>query len=452
MGPSYCRSGLGGRVDSRHERRRTFRRVRAACFLFGFFWYVLPLSKHGRRGVSGPLGWFLKILDDWGGCRVNRYFKAGSVWSGLLPRGEEGYLAGDSGLGVIGGFVVQGAQYFCGVLWRVLQFCRMLGWIFGEGCKKRLVSRFEQILASFLAPVRWGAHAPYVYFGYLLCSLLSARDWVRVAFLSGGFWAFHRGCHVPVFRCKVISTLLGLICSSYIDADQRSLILLFMWEYPAYPMEEAMEVDASLDHLNPAAYEGKRMHEGDIEVHVAFNELFAFDENPEELLAQETGRIPPRLSRQMFHCPVTGCSRSVGAGGAGWNNQDAVRAHVDLHLAGDLRGSPPAKWLADRNLGICRGCHRSASLRFHGGVHSRCWRRLQGQDLVEARLDLAGDERIPLPSIEEIFCTHISTKESLPSSLIALAREEYGKCLARVLESSCDHAWDVSGGDSVKKQ
>ena len=119
---------------------------------------------------------------------------------------------------------------------------------------------------------------------------------------------------------------------------------------------------------------------------------------------------------------------------------------MDLHLAGDLRGSPPAKWLVDRNLGICRGCHRSASLRFHGGVHSRCWRRLQGQDLVEARLGLAGDERIPLPSIEEIFCIHISTKESLPSSLMALAREEYGKCLARILESSYDHAWDIRVG------
>jgi hypothetical protein len=53
---------------------------------------------------------------------------------------------------------------------------------------------------------------------------------------------------------------------------------------------------------------------------------------------------------------------------------------------------------------------------------------------------------IPLPSLHEIWTTPIRTKEHLPSALLPLAREEFGKLLAEVARTNRSDAWEASDG------
>ena len=74
-------------------------------------------------------------------------------------------------------------------------------------------------------------------------------------------------------------------------------------------------------------------------------------------------------------CPVIGCPCADASRDPGWNSDDSLRRHVDLHLVGELPGKPPVQWLQDRNLTACLVCGFSASRRIHGGIHSSCWPR-----------------------------------------------------------------------------
>ena len=48
-----------------------------------------------------------------------------------------------------------------------------------------------------------------------------------------------------------------------------------------------------------------------------------------------------------------------------------------------------------------------------------------------------------LPALHEIFLCNVLTKEYFPASLFSLAREEYGKVIARVLQHNRADAWNT---------
>ena len=94
----------------------------------------------------------------------------------------------------------------------------------------------------------------------------------------------------------------------------------------------------------------------------------------------------------------------------------------------------------DRKLCCCRVCGRSASLRHHGGMYARCWPQLRGQNIIDP--DVGYVDAHDLSSLDDIFKQVVHTKESFPKSLLPIAKEEYGKCLSRVLQYAREDAWE----------
>lgn len=52
----------------------------------------------------------------------------------------------------------------------------------------------------------------------------------------------------------------------------------------------------------------------------------------------------------------------------------------------------------------------------------------------------------------EIFLCNVLTKEHLPASLLPLAREEYGKVVARVLQHNRRDAWELAADNELKQK
>ena len=116
----------------------------------------------------------------------------------------------------------------------------------------------------------------------------------------------------------------------------------------------------------------------------ALRELFGLDISADALLQQELrasqGRAPSRIlppspaicgssgDLPALFCPVPGCARAHGNGPA-WGSRDTLRAHVDLHLVGELRGRPSDAWLESLPLRYCRVCGKSISCRIASMVH-----------------------------------------------------------------------------------
>ena len=188
----------------------------------------------------------------------------------------------------------------------------------------------------------------------------------------------------------------------------------------------------------------------------ALRELFGLDVSADALLQQELRASQARASRVLppspaiagssgdlpaLFCPVPGCARAHGNGPA-WGSRDALRAHVDLHLVGELRGRPSDAWLESLQLRCCRVCGKSISRRIASMVHPRCWPQ---ERLYQREIGLITPAEVSiedLPSLHDIFTSPIYSKEQLPAELWPLLREEYGKLLARNNCFAEITAWD----------
>ena len=169
----------------------------------------------------------------------------------------------------------------------------------------------------------------------------------------------------------------------------------------------------------------------------ALRELFGLDISADALLQQELrasqGRAPSRIlppspaiagssgDLSALFCPVPGCARAHGNGPA-WGSRDALRAHVDLHLVGELRGRPSDAWLESLQLRCCRVCGKSISCRIASMVHVAGPKNV----CINKRLDRLRRRRYPLRTC--LRCMIFSLR---PSTLRSNCRPNYGLCCAR---------------------
>ena len=178
--------------------------------------------------------------------------------------------------------------------------------------------------------------------------------------------------------------------------------------------------------------------------------LFGEDVTAAELLREQQEPGHPSTSSEGIWCPVHGCSRAQGRVGIGFSSQQALRAHVDLHLAAELPGLPSDAWLTAHVLKRCRHCGLSLSQKIRDDVHPRC----RGKQLsCSAPLVARGRDSCDvsqLPTLQDVFLCNVLTKEFLPLSLVPLIREEYGKLLSRVVQTNRSDAWDTQS-DCVEK-
>ena len=132
-----------------------------------------------------------------------------------------------------------------------------------------------------------------------------------------------------------------------------------------------------------------------------------------------SGRVDARASGP-------GCSRSAARDTKGFASTATLRAHVDLHMSGELSERPSDEWLTSCGLSIL---HRSRDF-----THPRCRDAAQSARSVPVGVrEGSAVTDMRLPTLHEIFLCNSLTKEYLPASLLPLAREEYGKVIARVL-------------------
>ena len=106
---------------------------------------------------------------------------------------------------------------------------------------------------------------------------------------------------------------------------------------------------------------------------------------------------------------------------------------------GNCRGVP--WWLQTQRLVCCRVCGLSVGARVAGGVHPRCWGRF-GHDNVHSVPGGPPRSSEELPTLNDIFCVPVRTKEHVPTALLPLAQEEYGKLVGAVLQKNRADAWD----------
>ena len=189
-------------------------------------------------------------------------------------------------------------------------------------------------------------------------------------------------------------------------------------------------------------------------------ELFGDDIPAADLLRQElanglgsgSGGVTsgPQASR---FCPVLGCARSHPNDSVGFTTAATLRAHVDLHMAGELIGQPPEGWLTSQGLTSWRRCGLSISRRIRNAIYPRCGESPhQGQHVgrgLEPPSTITDDR---LPTLSEIYLCNVLTKEYLPASLLPLAREEYGKVVARVLQHNRRDAWELAADNELKQK
>eukprot|EP00439_Symbiodinium_sp_Y106_P026813 s1641_g3.t1 len=175
--------------------------------------------------------------------------------------------------------------------------------------------------------------------------------------------------------------------------------------------------------------------------------LFGEDVPVAELLRQEgsmlaSGRVDARASAPYF-CPVPGCSRNAARDTSGFASTSTLRAHVDLHMSGELSERPSEEWLTSQGLAACRCCGLSISRRIRDSTHPRCRDAAQSVRSVPVVGEGSAVTDMRLPALHEIFLCNVLTKEYLPASLLPLARQEYGKVIARVLQYNRADAWNT---------
>ena len=113
-------------------------------------------------------------------------------------------------------------------------------------------------------------------------------------------------------------------------------------------------------------------------------------------------------------------------------------------MTGELSERPSDEWLTSQGLAACRCCGLSISHRIRDSTHPRC--RDAAQSVRSVPVGVGAGSAITdmrLPALHKIFLCNVLTKEYLPASLLPLAREEYGKVIARVLQYNRADAWNT---------
>ena len=138
----------------------------------------------------------------------------------------------------------------------------------------------------------------------------------------------------------------------------------------------------------------------------------------------------------------------------------ALKAHVDSHLAGALRGTPDREWLASKGWAVCTGCGVTASAGRNAGVHSGCaarariggmggWPGEAGRDEEEQRWARKLDE---LPTIADVFTVPDVTKEYSNKGLKGPLRQEYIRLVAQAVQYNLPGAWDhLESGGAIRE-
>ena len=288
-----------------------------------------------------------------------------------------------------------------------------------------------------------GSCVQFVYFGVLLIWIGSMRDGFRGIILLLGIYGWCRDKHLPPTLCRYFSSGMMSWMTVGLPPFARLCLCGSAFAFPAYPeprpfrqlnMVESspMEVDGCESQRSgrvSAPVDGGAGVGPDVEDMLA--DLFGVC--VQDVLVSNPGAqdvpMPHPVAEDVkvgpHYCPIAGCFRHRDMGGPPWRSGDALRAHVDLHLSGELPGRPDLIWFSQRQLVPCRVCGLSASCRVHGGVHSRCWERVRRDGVAQ------GDAE--LPDFRAIWSVPIRTKEHVPSNLIPLIREELGRLLAAIL-------------------
>ena len=218
-----------------------------------------------------------------------------------------------------------------------------------------------------------------------------------------------------------LRNLVSLEGVSWLTADfpllGRIFLTLLVWCFPAYPGRSifpnlrasqsamAMEINEGMDvGLAAASQFGVAYKANDADL--ASAELFGVEVG--EILGSGNG-VRSHGNPREFYCPIQGCARSRGQGPA-WTSKDALRAHLDMHLLGELQGRPSDEVLQDMGLRCCRVCGNSMSQKHTSGIHPSCWPKVR--DPIRDSFSLPLNET-QLPSLSEIFTTPIFTEDQL---------------------------------------
>ena len=191
--------------------------------------------------------------------------------------------------------------------------------------------------------------------------------------------------------------------------------------------QSAMEIDEGMD-VGLAAASQFGMAYRATDAGLALAELFGVEVG--KILGSGNG-VRSHGGPQEFYSPIQGCARSRGQGPA-WTSKDALRAHLDMHLLGELQGRPSDEVLQDMGLHCCRVCGKSISQRHTSGIHPSCWPKVR--DPIRDSFSLPLNET-QLPSLSEIFTTPIFYMDQMVG-------EKYGRLLAAVNCTSRPDAWD----------
>ena len=174
--------------------------------------------------------------------------------------------------------------------------------------------------------------------------------------------------HLPRRFCRCFSADMGYWMTIGMAFLPRVCVL---YECPVFP------VDLRFQSLNPLP---ARMEIDDL---AAAQPASVADVMLADLFGGEVSEVEGHglnLSKQDighdFFCPVVGCSRSRNRGPA-WGSKEALRAHLDLHLQGELQGRPEDRFLDEMGLRCCHVCGRTISVRHISGVHPACWPKIR---------------------------------------------------------------------------
>ena len=122
----------------------------------------------------------------------------------------------------------------------------------------------------------------------------------------------------------------------------------------------------------------------------------------------------------------------------------SLKAHVDSHLAGALRGTPSREWLQGKGWSVCSGCGLTACASRGAGTHTGCAARARVGDSLttgDDEVDAWTQKLDNLPVIADVFKEKCATKEFTNKGLRWAYRQEYMRLVARVVQYNVSWAW-----------
>ena len=163
-------------------------------------------------------------------------------------------------------------------------------------------------------------------------------------------------------------------------------------------------------------------------------------------------------SRSRCFCPVAGCPAADAQRARGWDNDAAMRPHLEAHRSCALQGAVPAEWLTRRRLTPCRVCNELI-VGDPGHIHPRC-RPLARAAVAAPPGVLVGDAaaggqaNTPMP-FDDVFRQHKPTLKHVPKACRKLWTQAVTRAIAAVIlynvapgaaispsaQEQCDAAW-----------